>query len=114
MSRRFAFALLALTAALAGAADRPAAGGPFATTLAVEDLDPASYGQWVDGTEKPIESKDGPRHVMWTATTRQEWDGQSFSDSKKPGLRQLRIGWKTPQLVGTVLARAGGRLSVLK
>ena len=26
----------------------------------------------------------------------------------------MRIGWKTPRLVGTVLARAGGSLSVLK
>ena len=58
MPRHLPFALLALTVALAGAADKPAPGGPFATTLAVEDLDPASYAQWVDGTEKPIEVAD--------------------------------------------------------
>src|SRR5450432_1130893 len=101
MPRSLPLALLTLAAALAGAADKPAPSGPFATTLMADDLDPATYAQWVDGTEKPIESKDGPRHVMWTATTRPEWDGVAFSDSKKPGVRQLRVGWKTPQLVGT-------------
>src|SRR5579862_3245305 len=114
MPRYLPFALLAMTAALAVAADKPAPSGPLATTLTAEDLDPAAYTQWVDGQEKPVESKEGPRHVMWTAGSRPEWDGVVFSDSKKPGVRQLRIGWKTPRLVGTVLARAGGSLSVLK
>jgi hypothetical protein len=114
MSRCLPFAFLAMTVALAAAADRPAPGGPLATTLTADDLDPAAFTQWVDGMEKPVETKDGPRHVMWTAGSRPEWDGVVFSDSKKPGVRQLRIGWKTPRLVGTVLARAGGSLSVLK
>jgi hypothetical protein len=113
--------LLALLAALcvpaAGhAADKPAPAvpTPFATAMTADDLDGAAFTQWVDGVEKPFEVKDGPRHVVWTATSRPEWDGLVFSDSKKTGSRYMRIGWKTPRLVGTVLARAGGRLSVLK
>ena len=40
--------------------------------------------------------RNGPRHVIWTAGTQPEWDGVQFGDSKIPGPRHLRIGFKSP------------------
>lgn len=88
--------------------------GVFATPLRPDDLDPAAFAQWVDGQEQPLPQKNGPRHVLWTQTTAPEWDGVKFGESKTAGPRHLRIGFKQPVAVGSVLARAGGTLSVLK
>jgi hypothetical protein len=89
-------------------------GSAFATPVSLEALDPAAFSEWRDGQVWPLALKDGPRHVVWTRTTAPEWDGVKFGDSKTPGVRHLRLGWRTPLPIGTVLARAGGRLSVLK
>jgi hypothetical protein len=59
-------------------------------------------------------TKNGPRHVVWTQTTQPEWDGVTFGESKTPGVRHLRIGWKAPLPAGTVIVRGGGQLSVLQ
>ena len=88
--------------------------GPLATPLAADNLDPAAFVQWVDGVEKPMPQRDGPRHVIWTAGTQPEWDGVHFGDSKVPGPRHLRIGFKTAISVGSVLVRAGGQVSMLR
>src|SRR5271169_4996385 len=80
---------------------------PLATPLAADNLDPAAFAQWVDGAEKPMPQRDGPRHVIWTTGTQPEWDGVVFGDSKVPGSRHLRIGFKTAISVGSVLVRAG-------
>ncbi len=92
----------------------PAAGSPFATPLTAADLDAAAFVEWVDGREKPVVCKQGPRHVVWTTTTTPEWNGVAFGESKTPGLRHVRIGWKAPVPAGAILVRAGGALSVLK
>ena len=97
----------------AAAADRPA-GGAFETPLSVANLDAAAFSAWVDGAETAMSLPDGPRHVAWTQTTRPEWDGVNFGGSKQPGVRHLRIGFQTPLVIGAVLVRGGGRLSVLK
>jgi len=86
----------------------------FATPLAASDLDPASFTQWVDGAETPIDLPRGPGHVLWTRTSQPEWNGVRFGEGKTPGLRHLRLGWKKPVPVGAVLVRGGGLLSVLK
>lgn len=108
--------VLAILCGDAPAASPPpsAADSPFATPLTVEDLDAAAFAAWIDGAETPVPLKDGPRHVVWTRTTTPEWDGVKFGESKTAGARHLRIGWKSPLAVGSVLARAGGQLSVLK
>ncbi|HEY3323049.1 MAG TPA: hypothetical protein VGP72_21535 [Planctomycetota bacterium] len=105
--------LCASTASDVGAGE-PAPATTFAPPLAVEELDPAAFTQWLEGAEKLFELKDGPRHVIWTRNSRPEWDGLRFSDSKKIGVRHMRIGWKNPIVLGTVLARGGGQVSVLK
>ena len=82
--------------------------------LSREDLDGSAFAQWVDGEEKSLQIKRGPSFIMWTKNSRIEWSGMYYADSKKPGVRHMRIGWKQAVPVGTVLARAGGKLSVLR
>ena len=96
---------------MSGRAAEPAA---FLTPLRADDLDSAAFAQWADGAEKPVPLKDGPRHVIWTQTTAPEWDGAKFGESKVAGPRHLRLGFKQALPLGSVLARGGGRLSVLK
>jgi len=91
-----------------------AAAPAFQTPFDSSSLDPAAFAQWVDGAETPITVKDGPRHVVWTRDSSPEWDGVSFGDSKNSGPRHLRLGWLKPIPVGSVLVRAGGRVSALK
>ncbi len=88
--------------------------GPLVTPLRADNLDPVAFVQWVDGVEKPMPQRDGPRHVVWTSATQPEWDGVLFGDSKIPGPRHLRIAVKTPITVGSVLVRGGGQVSMLR
>src|SRR5262245_31974298 len=69
---------------------RPIVGTPLVT----KDLGPATFAQWVDGEEKPLDVSDGPRHAIWTRDSAPVWDGVHFGASKKPGIRHMRIGWK--------------------
>ncbi len=103
--------VLLIALGCAAAVERPAQ--PVSPLLA-EDLDAAAFAQWVDGAETPIDAKDGARAVLriqGAASTSPH--GLAFGDSRTPGLRHLRIGWKRPLALGTVLARDGGRVSVL-
>lgn len=104
--------LMVLTLLLAQtlAADPPA----FVTPLTQENLESSAFAAWVDSREQPVALKNGPRHVTWTQTSQPEWDGVTFGESKTSGVRHLRIGWKAPVSIGTVLVRGGGQLSVLK
>ncbi len=88
--------------------------GIFTTPLVSANLDTNAFTQWVEGAEKPVALKNGPQHVIWTRSSRIEWDGVNFGASKNAGARHLRIGWKTPVPVGTVLVRGTVSVSVLK
>lgn len=86
------------------------------TTLTREDLDLAAFAEWVDGKAGPISAerlREGPSGVVWTRNSQPDWRGIDFGDSKKPGIRHLRIGFVKELEVGTVVA-CGGALSVLK
>jgi hypothetical protein len=107
-------ACFAIELAIGGNASAAAPDGPFETPLVANNLDPTVFAAWVDGAETAVTLSDGPSHVVWTQTTRPQWDGVKFGGSKQPGVRHLRIGFKTPLTIGTVLARGGGALSVLK
>ena len=109
----FAVALWSCPSGLTRAAVLPPS-AHFSTPLTLTNLDADAFIIQVDGAEKPVPVRDGPRHVVWTQESAPEWDGVSFGDSKTPGPRHLRLAWKTPLPVGTVLVRAGGQLSVLK
>lgn len=88
--------------------------GVFETPLKPDDLDPAAFLEWVDGVERAPEAKSGPKHVMWTASTAGEWNGMSYGGSKTSGPRHLKIGFKKPVEIGSVVVRGGGLLSALK
>ncbi len=96
------------------AAPNPLPDTPFVTPLAVEDLDTNAFAAWVDGAEEPVTVREGPRLALWTQNSAAEWQGVTFGDSKRSGPRRLRLAWKTPVRVGSVLARGGGQLSALK
>ena len=86
--------LLALTAWPASAGEKPAVGQLLVSPLSREDLDRSVFAQWVDGEEKSLEIRRGPSFIMWTKNSRIEWSGMYYADSKKPGVRHMRIGWK--------------------
>jgi hypothetical protein len=93
----------------------PAAEPPaFQTAVAAEDLDPAAYAVWSEGTETPVVAAAASKGIVWTRTTIPDWTGVAFADGGKPGPRHLRVGFKRAVPVGTVLVRGGGSLSVLK
>jgi hypothetical protein len=87
------------------------------TPVSQGQLDRAAFAEWFAGHESPIpveRAKNGPRDVLWTQEQRQDWPGIHFGLGREPGVRHLRIGFTEPIALGTVLARCGGRLSVLK
>ncbi|MCW1924477.1 hypothetical protein OKA05_18060 [Luteolibacter arcticus] len=82
--------------------------------IAKEDLDAAAFAEWSNGKEAPIDSTGGQQKILWTASTAADWGGISFGENKVPGVRHLRLAWKTAVPTGTVLVRGGGTLGVLK
>ena len=106
---------LAMLASVAGEA-APSVSAEFTldTPISLASLDSAAFAQYEDGKETPLNVSDGPRHVLWTHESIPGWDGVQFGESKRPGVRHLRIGWKEPIAIGSVLVRCGGQLSVLK
>ena len=88
--------------------------GAFATAIRPEDVDDAVFAQWVEGREMPVVNKDGTAAFLWTTKTAPSHSALPFGDSKNPGVRHLRFGFKQAVAVGSVLVRGGGTLSVLK
>lgn len=109
-------ALACFEAHLANAADP---GEALKTPLALEQIDPATFSQWVAGEESALDVSQrdqSPEWIVWT-TTRNKRPGHSgltFGAGKMPGPRHLRIGFTESIPVGSVLVRGGGSLSVLK
>ena len=94
-----------------------AADTPIFQPAGGSSLDKAVFAQWVDGKESPIaedQAKDGPSTVVWTAKKRPDWRGVKFAQGRAGGVRYLRIGFTKNVVVGSVLVRGGGSLSVLK
>ena len=99
--------LLGLWPVLAVAAD-------FPTPVALEDIDQAVSAQWNDGQETPYTFSAGAQEVL---TTRQRLPNHAtvtFGVSEAPGVRHLRIGFKRPMPVGTVVVRGDCAVSVLR
>jgi DNA-binding beta-propeller fold protein YncE len=88
------------------------------TAISAEDIDSAAYADWVDGAEHAIAPQSTASTTwvgaIWTRQTMPEMHGSTFGESTTPGPRHLRVGFKTPLAVGSVLVYGGGRLSVLK
>lgn len=88
--------------------------GIFETPLLPENFDAAAFVEFHDGAERPAATTKGPALVIWTQKTSTDHTGLNYGDSRTPGVRHLRIGFKTRIAIGAVLVRGGGRLSVLK
>ena len=99
-------------------AAQDASASVLTTPVTDDNLDPAAFAQWVDGAEKTLLNENGiqrrPETAIWTTTPHSLWPSLNYGDSKTPGLRYLRIGFKNPVSIGSALVQGGGRLSVLK
>ncbi len=87
---------------------------PSDTPVALQNLDTTCFAEWLDGAEQPITNVSGPDYVLWTQISQLGYSGLVYGDSLNSGWRHLRIGFKTPVQVGTVLVLGNGQLSVLK
>jgi hypothetical protein len=88
----------------------------MSTPVKSENLDPATFAEWENGVEKTIPNEGRTpliEKIIWNEKRVQAGE-LSFGDSRTPGVRYLRVGFKTPVPVGSVLVRGGGSLSVLK
>lgn len=103
LSKPFLFALLTLFSR-----------SLFETPVESAGLDQKQFAEWVDGKETLVSSKE--QCVVWTAENAcsSYWPPLSYGASKTPGARYLRVPFKGSIAVGSVLARGGGELSVLK
>ncbi|MGI6496848.1 MAG: hypothetical protein ACOX5G_12355 [Kiritimatiellia bacterium] len=108
MKKTFALLLAAVCAAVAAAAD-------FTNPVSIDNLDPEAFCEWDPGAE-PRERTipNEPRNAIWTRERMPEWAGIAFAGSKTPGTRHLRVAFKEPVDIGSVLARGALRVSVLK
>lgn len=113
----FSIALFLVVASIARAGEPIR---PLAVPSPAAALDTAAFAEWVDGAERPIGAKelsDKSRHPQWLIFTDQVAPGHSglrFGDSRQPGPRHLRVGFKDAVAVGSALVRGGGKLSVLR
>lgn len=108
---RAIFALLFLFGVSASAQER----GIFQTPIKSDDLAAEALAIWVDGREERMNlPQKGSQELIWTQNTRVEWMGLTFGDSKIPGERHARLGFKNAVPVGSVLVRGDVRVSALK
>lgn len=97
----------------------PSPSQAFAGVPSLEDLDPNTFAEWEGGQEILIGNhrrERAPQWVEWTSDPRLELghSGLYYGQSDKPGPRHLRMGFKQPLPVGSVIVNSGGALSVLK
>jgi hypothetical protein len=115
-----ALALLCVLIANSGLAvdAYPLPGQAINTPVQLDNIDPDAFTEWRDGREHAPDgdgSDRGPQWILWTnSQERVGHSGLTFGIEKKPGLRHLRIGFREPLSVGTVLTRGNIQLSVLK
>ncbi len=92
-------------------------GAAFHGMVNASDLDAVAFAGWADGKETVIADgnrDNSPQWVLWTIGTIPGHSGVNFGLSVNPGSHHLRIGFKHPVAVGTVMVNGGGVLSVLK
>jgi len=97
------------------AADHPQpVSGPFATPLTDATVDYASVAEWVDGSEHLVTNPNTVRQTVWTQNFASASGLLNYGASAHTGPRYLRIGFKSPVAIGSILVRGGGQLSVLR
>ncbi|MEZ0296070.1 MAG: hypothetical protein ACAI35_06405 [Candidatus Methylacidiphilales bacterium] len=107
-------------------APTPAATAPASelleTHITPEDLDADTFTDWVDGKEQPrpsdLDEKQMrnfmPDYAVFTTKTKPNHGSYTFGESKTPGPRYMRIGFRNSVPIGTVLVNGTGSISVLK
>jgi len=89
--------------------------GAFTTPLTDALIDDASLAEWSDGSEHPLPRAIELRQVVWTQTAMPSTSHFfQYAVSNQPGVRHLRLGFRSPIPVGSVLVRAGDQVSVLR
>jgi hypothetical protein len=96
-----------------------AADASTSNPLTAPNLDGKAFSQWVDGKESPPvlppnDAAKGAGIVVWTDKSGPIHTGVTFGESGSTGLRHLRIGFREPVTIGSIMVRGGGKLSVLK
>ncbi len=86
--------------------------------VAASNLDNSAFAQWLDGKESPIvlppnEASKGENIVVWTDKSGPIHTGVAFGEANVTGIRHLRIGFRDAVLVGSIMVRGGGAISVL-
>ena len=116
MNSKKLLAISCMVAALCATASANEPAKDFGTPVKAANIDAATYAAWDPGTdphEKPVAGKvtDG----IWATDHHQpHFQGVTFGKSKEPGERHLRIGFKKPVAIGSLLVRGAVRASVLK
>ena len=123
-TRRLPYSILAMlvliwlaagTGHAAAAVDHPQPdSGPLATPLTSANIDDSASAEWVDGAEHPLANALRLRAFVWTQSAPTLGGYFLFGESSQPGPRHLRLGFKTPLAVGSMLTRGGDQLSVLR
>ncbi len=88
--------------------------GSFATPITDASIDNVASAEWVDNAERPLANPTALRQIVWTQATAPGGGALTYGASPQPGVRHLRLGFTSPVVVGTVLVRGGGQLSVLR
>jgi hypothetical protein len=94
-------------------------GEAFISSVVEEIIDVAAFGEWVDGRLSPITPGGGnsgfdPAKLFCTPATNPGHQTFRFGSSANPGPRHFRTGFKAPVTIGTIIAKDGGAVSVLK
>ncbi|MBI1370131.1 MAG: hypothetical protein GC162_15935 [Planctomycetes bacterium] len=114
MMMRFAFVTVLVLVFTFNPAAR-AETGIAQSPISMADLDTAAQAEWVNGKEQPfVVDRDPNRTLIWTRDSRPSLHGVTFGESSEPGPRHLRVAFKAPVAIGSILVSGGGRLSVLK
>ncbi|WAC19502.1 hypothetical protein OVA24_19950 [Luteolibacter sp. SL250] len=113
-------AILSVTALHADVIQLPKfPGEAFASPANAGNLDADAFAEWVDGSIRKMEAAPGKQDqgalaILCTPTSNPGHATLYFGDSRNPGPRHLRIGFKESLPVGSILAKDGGTVSVLK
>ena len=98
------------------AADRPQPlSGVFVTPMTDAALDDASFAEWCAGTERPIADPTSIHQRIWMqGVVLPAVHPLPFGTCTQTGPRFIRIGFRSPITVGSILVRGSGQLSVLR
>ena len=98
------------------AAERPQPlSGVFVTPVTDATLDNASFAEWCAGTEHPIADPTSIHQRIWMqGVVLPAVHPLPFGTCTQTGPRFIRIGFRSPIKVGSILVRGSGQLSVLR